>query len=266
MATGFGRLVMISVQSWRVEELNKNLLGVSRWHVAQLVEDKIFYYGGEGSKALVEFDTVLGSAREVETNGDGPRGRQYMTSVYAPWRNEIITFGGFMEMDYTRSNETHAFNIQSSLWRKLELRGRHPQARTVHAAVLHGSRMYVYGGYGRDNSFLGDLWIAELRSLRAPFWAQLKSQGVPSSFRTQATIHFLNGFMVVFGGNTRHRTARQDVEIYFPDQNIWWTRKNSPDVQIEDGAPADTQKHIAFSTGERIVYFTPSGIYALFQV
>ena len=252
---------------WSVEKLETRLLGVQKWHIAQLVEDKILYYGGEGSTALIEFDTVLERAREVATNDDGPGGRKLMTSVYAPWRNEIITFGGSMEnSDNEQSNETHAFNIQSSLWRKLKLRGEPPEARNAHAAVLHGSKMYVYGGYGGDNRLLGDLWIAELGSFRAPCWAQLKPRGLDPSFCAKATIHFLNGYIVSFGGISRESNTRRDVEIYFPRPNEWRKLESSAGAVIEDEAPAQTSVHIALSTANQIVCITSSGIYALSQV
>ena len=264
-AGGVGRLSVISRKDWTVEDLGSPLLRLPRWHIAQLVEDKIFFCGGVGYTSLVEYDVVLGHAREVDTDKKGPVGRTYMTSVYAPWRNEIITFGGFIRRSTLRSNETHAFNAESKSWKLLQLRGQQPEARTVHAAALYGTKMYVYGGYGTGNRFLGDLWIAELSDYSAQSWSQPETRGTAPSARTESSLCVLNGLLVIFGGNTMQRRACRVTEMYIPDLNSWHTDASSL-IHFIGSPPMDTHSHRGLTVSDGILYFTRSGIYQLSQV
>ena len=259
-----GRLFVISCKSWSAEDLGSPLLRLPRWHIAQLVEDKIFFCGGFGFMSLVEYDVVLGRVREVVTVEKGPIGRTYMTSVYAPWRNEIITFGGFISRNTLRSNETHAFNAESKSWKLLQLRGQQPEARTVHAAALYGTKMYVYGGYGTGNRYLGDLWVAELSDHSAQSWSQLITGGPTPSARTEPSLNALNGILVVFGGNTMQVRACRDAEVYFPKLNSWHRRSGSV-VRVKGNPPENTRSHRGLSVSDGILYFTNSGIHKLSQ-
>ena len=261
-AGGVGRLWVISCEDWTVNELGSPLLRLPRWHIAQLVEDKIFFGGGHRAKYLVEYDLVLGQAREVVTDEKGPIGRMYMTSVYAPWRNEIITFGGFFSLSPNRSNETHAFNAESKSWNLLQLRGQQPEPRILHSAALHGTKMYVYGGYGTGNRPLEGLWIAELSDYSAQSWSQPVLQGTPPSGRTQTSLCVLNGLLVVFGGYTMGRRACRDTGIYIPQLNSWHRRRSSV-VRIKGSPPKYTRSHRGLSVSDGILYFTGSGIHKL---
>ena len=263
-AGGAGRLSVVSCEGWTVEELGSPLLRLPRWHIAQLVDDKIFFCGGLGSMSLVEYDVVLGHAREVVTDEEIPIGKMYMTSVYAPWRKEIVTFGGFVSRNRIRSNETHAFNAKSKNWKLLELRGQPPEARILHAATLYGTKMYVYGGYGTGNRYLGDLWIAELSDYSAQSWSQPQIRGTAPSGRTQTSLCVLNGLLVIFGGNTMQRRACRDTEVYIPELNSWHMR-NSSVVRVKGNPPKFTRSHRGLSVSDGILYFTTSGIHKLSQ-
>ena len=267
---GVGKFAVISREDWSVKDLGspfRHLGHLFQWHVrhvAQLVDDKIFFCAGDPSMPLVEYDVVLGQAREVLTDVKGPIGRTYMTSVYAPWRNEIITFGGFMNRSSVRSNETHAFNAESKSWKLLELRGKQPEARTGHAAALYGTKMYIYGGYGTGSRLLGDLWIAELRNYSEQSWTQPKTGGDSPFARSEPSLNVLDGILVMFGGNTEQVQARQDIEIYTPKLGSW-RRQNSSLVRVKGSPPSNMRSHRGLSVSDGIIYFTKFGIYKLSQ-
>ena len=73
-----------------------------------------------------------------------------MTHVFAAWRNEFIAFGGIFPRSSDMSNETHALNMASMYWRKLEFRATLSEPRINYTAALCGSKMYVFGGHGSD--------------------------------------------------------------------------------------------------------------------
>ena len=214
---------------------------------------------------MVEYDVVLGHAIEVVTDEERPFGKMCLTSVYAPWRNEMITFGGYIRRHETQSNETHAFNAESNSWKLLELRGQQPEARSLHAAALYGTKMYIYGGKGTGNRYLGDLWIAELSDQRAQSWSQPIIRGTAPSGRIHTSLRVLKGLLVVFGGRKTTEGADRDTEVYIPKLNSWHGQ-NSSLVRVRGNPPNDTAYHRGLSVSDGILYLTRSGIYKLSQV
>ena len=261
-AGGSGVLTAFSFDNLRWQTLGKPLLGISMTHVAELADEKIYFYGGVGSTALVEYDTVLGAAREVETARTGPSGRRWMTAVFAPWRREIIYFGGIHRAGESRMNDTHAFNVDSQSWKELGLRGTPPQARTGHSAVIHEKKMYIYGGFNDDFEYLGDLWIAELSSLAAQTWSLVVTRGSLPTNRTVAALNNLNGRLVVFGGFCRDYNVRHAMSVFFPKTQEWKSRDGG-EVRVAGSRPGDTTNHLSVTLSRGILYFTPSGIFLL---
>lgn len=260
-------LAVLSRKSWRWTRLETRLLGIGSWHVAQLADEKIYIFGGAGSHALVEFDIVMELATDIASDiGDpGPKGRRFMTSVFASWRNEIVTFGGFKGLGAGRSNETHAFNTSSKSWKKLELRGSPPPARTGHAAALSLTKMFIFGGFNRDEELLNDLWIAELGNWCKPYWSRPAISGNVPSSRTVPSFHNLNGNLVLFGGYGFYARSPRSLYIYSPQSSLWQD-ESSNNVLVDDEGPPDTFNHLALTSFDGILYFTKSGIYLLAEV
>lgn len=263
VAEARNRLWKLSCKTWRWEELGNRLLGIGKYHIAQLSAEKIYFYGGLGSPALVEYDTVLGKARKVETTGDSPYRRQYMSSVFAAWRSEIITFGGmFLDM-HTRSNQTHALNVESKSWRKLELKGKRPKPRYLHTAAILGTKMYIYGGTNERSAPLDDLWIAELSQSLAPYWSQPQVNGTIPHARTGGSLNILKGMILLFGGDNRLNELR-DFHLYFAD-SLTWCGESSQSVERKGEPPKVTIKSYGVTTATGVLYLTRSGIFLLSQ-
>ena len=257
-----GSLALLDLRKWRWQFLgNDCLLGIGGWHIADLVNDKIYYFGGDGTEALVEYDTVLERARKVETLNEGPSRTTFMTSVFATWRNEIITFGGYSPRLESRTNDTHAYNVVSKSWRKLEMKGRLPKARNGHSSILHGTKMYIYGGYDVHAALLGDLWIAELSNFHAPSWSQPQTTGHSPSRRCLAVWHNLNGLLLVFGGFGRVGSAK-NLELYFPEEKAWLSTANSQDL-VQGTPPYQNHCQAGLTTSTGILYFTNDKVYSL---
>ena len=107
-----GQMTVLSCKTWTWKPLGDCLFRLGRWHIAQLAEDKIYYCGPGVPGVMIQFDPVLQEATAVERIGPiGERAfhRNGMTSVFAAWRGEVITFGGFFDYNNT-SNETHALS------------------------------------------------------------------------------------------------------------------------------------------------------------
>jgi Galactose oxidase, central domain len=76
-------------------------------------------------------------------------------------------FGGCGGSRYL--NDTWSFNISTRKWTELQCAGSIPSPRSIHAAVLVGDVMYVFGGY--DGTHLGDLTAFNLSSKWFGCWS-----------------------------------------------------------------------------------------------
>ena len=192
-------------------------------HVATLAGDKIYIYGGRAPsidkelKGHVVVDPVMESAHALETSTAGPRKRHQMTAVWAPWRREIVYFGGHRSPNLV-FNDVHAFDVDSSRWRRIEMKGSLPAKRTGHSAVLVGTKMYIYGGHTSlkpFGGFLQDMFIADLRGLEASAsWSAVALHtGFPTA-RTLAALNYARGVIVMFGGYSSRHYLGQDLNCY----------------------------------------------------
>lgn len=199
----------------------------------------------------------------METYNDGPLQRPFMTSVYASWRKEIITFGGYKRVSLVRSNDVHALNIDSKCWTKLQMRGKLPQPRIGHSALLRGTKMYLYGGHniGVDHG-LGELWVAELAAFCHPSWSVIKIKGPSISARINQTLNVLHGVLVLFGGYAGNEDVSRDLEVYLPESKMWQGRHQprSP-VGVHEDLHKSGSRCVGVTTANGILYFTEAGIF-----
>ena len=109
---------VFSCQAWQWTYFGEFwvLVPTGSWHVAELVDDKIYIfctelgmYGDTTPRySLLEYDVVLIRDRSIVTVKEGACGRQCMTSVVAYSGKDVITFGGLDPRTQRYSNEVHA--------------------------------------------------------------------------------------------------------------------------------------------------------------
>lgn len=262
-----GRLSVFSLQNHTWIALGKVLKGLDRGHSAQLVADKIYYFGLQvggplgnigGLEGVIEYDILSGETNKIQNCGEEPPGKLWMSSVFAPWRNEIISFGG-TNVSRQSLNLTHAFNVETKVWKRIEMRGKLPGPKAAPAAAIYGTKMYVYGGYPYLGQPSGDLRIAELGNFVAPFWTQVKVNGEVPPGQSLPSVNFLGGLLVVLGGSRR---TEGRIQIFVPQERIWHTEFNNQSVE-GDEPPNDTSDHLGLTLSTGILYFTQVGIYEL---
>lgn len=259
-ATAGAGLWVFSRRSLRWNHHRKYLRGLTRLHVAELANDKIYYFYGDHIPIIVEYDIVRARSKGITTFKKGPLGREFMSTVFAPWRKEIITFGGFVRRG-GRSNETHGLNIESRTWTKLKLRGKQPEPRTVHAAALRGTKMYIFGGFTTGDRLLSDLWVAELGNFCAPYWSRPQIEGLTPAPRSLAALNNLNGVLVLFGGYPEER-RQTELQTYLAEEN-WWYESSGSTVEVHGEPPERSGDLLGVTTSEGILYFTTEGIFLL---
>ena len=256
-ARGGGRLHVLSLKNYTWTKLNCAIEEIHKGHAAQLAFDKLYYFG-QGIDGVLEFDVVLESARLIKGETSLPGGNLWMSAVFAPWRRQIIAFGGY-DRNFSRINTTQAFNVESKVWTRVEMRGTPPEPRTGHAAATYGTNMYVCGGYGVNGRALGDLWIAELRNSVAPTWSLVKINGNNLSKFHLPSLTYLSSCFVLSGGR---RGSTANLHIYFLHENSWHDRYSSRLMMYNQQPPIDDD-HLALTLTTGILYFTDYGIYLL---
>ena len=257
-----GHLSVFSCRTWSWTNYGHCLLGLGIWHVAELAEDKIYFFGGNGSNEVVEYDIVLKQAREVATYNESATARDFMVSGFASWRNDIVTFGGIVQEAGTLSNEMHALNVETLSWKRLELRGEQPEPRYFHSATMCEKKMYIYGGCDENRELLPDLWVADFANLRAPSWSKAQVNGNNVLGRTEAALNHLEGLIVVLGGYDDTDNIQRQLQIYSSASNRWHDQ-DSYGVEVTGAAPGESTFYHGVSTSDGILYFTHVGVYRL---
>ena len=75
----------------------------------------------------------------------------------------LIVFGGCY-LDEKCFNDLHIFDIKSNEWREEKAQGNKPKERAGQTATLFGSKMYVFGGGGREG-YLNDLFVLDIETV-----------------------------------------------------------------------------------------------------
>lgn len=259
-ATREDRLSVFSLKTYTWKAISKTFMGANRGHQAELGFDKVYYLTAKGG--VVEYDPVLNEARLLmsETNGASRSGGglSWMSAVFAPWRSEIISFGGY-DRYVRRTNSVQAFNVESKTWKEIEMRGKPPEPRTSPAAVMCGTKMYVFGGFNLEGHPIGDLWIAELSSFVAPTWTLAKTCG-NDLFKTRTpSIKYFSNCLVVFGEAARFA---ENLQIFSRKEGGWHNQDGSQIVVNWDAA-ITPHEPLALTLHTGILYFTGSGIFLL---
>ena len=254
-----GRLFMFCLKTWTWSQNPQVFESVSYKDTAILCEDKIYFCGASHLFGFLEYDVTLDNMRLIESSYTIPMRSEGMSVVYARWRRELIYFGGHLAYPGGQcNNDTHTFNVDSCTWKKLEMDGEQPQPRSRHSAVLLGSRMYVFGGSNNARNCFNDLWIAHFASKLRPAWSKPRVSGLLPSSRAEASLKFLHGRFVLFGGYDGVNVLR-DLHI-FCLRNLEWKDSSHSEVDIRGVEPVQAIAHQAVATSNGVLIFTLSRI------
>ncbi|XP_037076977.1 LOW QUALITY PROTEIN: kelch domain-containing protein 4-like [Pollicipes pollicipes] len=174
----------------------------------------------------------------------GPSARSGHRMVY--YQKQLIVFGGFHDnlQSFQYFNDLHAFDIDRREWRKLEVSGQGPSARSsVAMLALADGRVLVYGGYCKEkvkkNVEKGTTFSDMYRltpdkhdlSLTRWRWSQVKQSGARPSHRSGMSGCLVRGDSVLFfGGVTDEESDDKLKGTFFNDmymldagKGVWHT-------------------------------------------
>ncbi|KAK2962410.1 putative Tip elongation aberrant protein 1 [Blattamonas nauphoetae] len=123
-----------------------------------------------------------------------PAARSSHTSVI--YGDEMIIYGGGGVLGLV-FDDIYAFSFETHTWRVVQLAGPGtPKARRNHAAVLSGSRMYVFGGSDGETR-MQDTWCFDFETDK---WSEIKVVGTKPPPREMHTAAKYQKYMYIFGG------------------------------------------------------------------
>ena len=242
-------------------------------HVAGLVDDKIYIYGGAGSgfydcflDEIIEYDIINGDFREIECDNAVVGKRSSASMVYASWRRELIVFGGVTNVDRFAEhtmNDTAAFDVDRKCWRQIPIKGQVPHARAGHAAVLVSTNMYIYGGYTTEEQFLNDLWVADLRVNGPETWSTVRAVGNTPVGRAIPCFDRMRDLLILYGGFTRQANVERNLCVFNIRDKEWKRASTHEGIEVIGKKPRSALKHNGIKVSDGIVYVTPTGVFKL---
>lgn len=188
-------------------------------HSAALLNGSLYIFGGySGTERVNSFFAysmvekrwcpVLPAANSAPP--PSPRDRH----VAVAFGNSIYIHGGFDGI--SRIGDLWEFNLSTMTWRQvIGLHGRAPSPRHSHAAVVHGHRIFLFGGY--DGSYKSDLHEYDITSSR---WSGVPAAGRRPRARYRATCVVHKNEIILFAGHdgTRHLN---DLHVFDIDTSTW---------------------------------------------
>ncbi|XP_076902562.1 uncharacterized protein LOC143557357 [Bidens hawaiensis] len=136
-------------------------------------------------------------------------------------------------------------------WEKLEIENGGPGKRWGHTcnAVRGGQLLYVFGGYGEDNTQTNQV---HLYNTTKRTWSELEMQGALPVPRDSHSCTAIGDKLFVFGG-TDGNVPLKDLHILETSTNTWMT----PSVRGE--GPEAREGHSAAAIGKRLFIFGGCG-------
>eukprot|EP00288_Rhodomonas_lens_P007119 CAMPEP_0177717610 /NCGR_PEP_ID=MMETSP0484_2-20121128/15138_1 /TAXON_ID=354590 /ORGANISM="Rhodomonas lens, Strain RHODO" /LENGTH=503 /DNA_ID=CAMNT_0019229725 /DNA_START=236 /DNA_END=1744 /DNA_ORIENTATION=+ len=149
--------------------------------------------------------------------------------------DKMLVFGGFGGSKWFE--ELWTFDTRNIEWHQPELQrtvfgASHPcpPARYAHSCVSFRGLLYVFGGYGGADSWLGDLWVLDTQSIRVRdqtkaimSWSKPDTVGEAPSPRAAHTANVVGSRIFIFGGNDG--TVRMNDLYSLDTQNMEWKRE-----------------------------------------
>jgi N-acetylneuraminic acid mutarotase len=133
-------------------------MGGKTEHKCVVHDGKLWFVGGyngyDYTSELHAFDPETNTAALVETTGEVFSRRSALTALV--YKDKLYTFGGWNGFTRTWFNDVHVFSFETKTWRAVTAQGNPPLKRTSHSAVIHGNKMYVFGGFSGEE-YLNDM-------------------------------------------------------------------------------------------------------------
>jgi leucine-zipper-like transcriptional regulator 1 len=144
----------------------------------------------------------------------------------------------------SRDGGLFCFDFSTMEWREVTAaQGRPPSARHSHAAVVHGTSLYIFGGY--DGSYKSDLHEFDFADSR---WSAVPAAGRRPRARYRATCVVHKNLLILFGGHDGTRHLADTFTLDF-DTKTWSS------LVTEGPPPIPRDSHVSVIHGNSMWIF-----------
>ena len=207
-------------------------------HVCFLADEGIYLHGGryksfmENTK-LYRFDVTLLEWTVVYVRGAIPPTRYYHAGEFLERAREFMCLGGATSNRGVDLVELWVFNVDSRAWRVPKTKGFGPQPRRGMASCVVGDRVLYYGGRLRNGqTTVSEMNILDCRDGRF-HWETVVMQD--SLFLSFASLCYVDGLLVLFGGDDSNQHTENGVYVCRPPQyKLKRLGHDSPTCRLEN--------------------------------
>eukprot|EP00741_Cyanophora_paradoxa_P004754 tig00000828_g4612.t1 len=154
--------------------------------------------------------------KQLETRGEAPPARWRHTANVIEDKT-LVVFGGLS--GGKRFADVYTLDLETSVWTRIECKGAVPPPRAHHSATLVGRMLYVFGGYGGQGVFHGELYVLEIDTWT---WVKPATKGTAPCARSDHMAAFANGRIAFYGGQDG-KNAYCDMHL-LEIESLTWTR------------------------------------------
>lgn len=210
-------------------------------HALAQYNGKIYVFSGwTGSLATDLWEYNIATNAWTQKTGPG-HGRE--SATLAAYNGYLYRFGGVASG--TWYNDLWRYDITGDTWSQLTPTGGPPAGRGQHVAIVHGDKMYIYGG-GFSNTagdVRNDTWEY---NIAANTWTQ-KADG-PSARRHPAAA-VLGSAMYMSGGYSATPAKLNDFWEYNIAANTWTSKATGPSARFAHALVGSAGRLFLFGGG-----------------
>jgi len=129
---------------------------------------------------------IFGAWTKPTLKGAAPSARGGHTAVLAEYQMIIFGghyYGGSSKFEYL--NDTHVLDIETSTWHHVRCAGDVPEPRYAHSSIVIGTKMFVFGGRGKDGEHFKDIHFLDLLEWT---WSKINATSSGPSARASAGV------------------------------------------------------------------------------
>ena len=213
-------------------------------HTANVVDDKLFVFGGWGGNSVSEdvyiLDLILYKWHAPAMKGTRHSLLNMHVSEYVDYLGQIVCFGGGDGQSFL--NDTTALNVRSMSWSDVKPKGFPPEERSNSSSCMQGHTMYVFGGWNH-RATLNDIHLLYLpeNGIRASWSSPKIDEAKRPLHRVGAGFVSFRNKLVLFGGY--NYSTLGDVQIFDPVKKIWLQ-------------PSQASRKALFSSSDEVFHIT----------
>lgn len=170
--------------------------------VPQSEPEKIFVFGGADPTGNMNdiqvLDTATNSWSTPNITGTLPTPRTYHTTAVVGDKF-IVYSGGHSGPDPVGDRQVHCFDVKTSAWSILPVKGDSPKPRHGHVMVAVGNRLFIHGGMA-GSAFYDDFHLMDLDKMS---WSNIRRKKVTPQARAAHSGVAVGKDIYIFGGMSR---------------------------------------------------------------